>query len=206
MRSIDANIVNQLKAGQLKPFILLEIAATYYYTDCQVPIGLNSNLYQPRAFSIGGIRYSTGRVVDEASVELDNLDEELSTFFIGGTPQGEDVTISLVVLDSNNAVVAGDCTALFYGEIDRWSAKEDVIEFSIVNKYSRWPRKKAARHPSSCRWREFKDADCQYAGSDTECDRTYTTCTAKGNQANFGGFRWLPSIEGKEVWWGKVPG
>jgi hypothetical protein len=41
----------------------------------------------------------------------------------------------------------------------------------------------------------FKDAStCQYVGSDTTCLRTLIACTAKGNQAHYGGFPTLAAM------------
>jgi len=38
------------------------------------------------------------------------------------------------------------------------------------------------------------------------CDRTYTKCVTLSNTTNYGGFRWLPSIVDREIWWGRVRG
>jgi len=35
-----------------------------------------------------------------------------------------------------------------------------------------------------------------------QCDRSYASCTAYANTDNFGGFRFLPYLENKEVLWG----
>ncbi len=208
MRSVNAEIVEQLESGAIKPYLLLSIeigAETYRLTTCMVPIALDGALYQPRSFEVQNIRYSTGQVVDKANIRLDNLDDYFTAPFVGGDPQGSSVVLSLVVLDDNNQPVGDDSTALFYGEIDDWVLEDGELNFGMVNAYARWPKKKTARHPSSCRWRSFKDDDCKYTGADTTCGRTYSDCQAKGNEANYGGFRWLPSIENKEVWWGKRP-
>ncbi len=205
MRSIDPAIIAQLESGTIKPYLLLHLDLTgdFDFTTCMVPIALDGVLYQPRPFEVQNVRYSTAQVVDKANIRIDNLDEYFTPDFVGGDPQGAEVVLSLVVLDENNQPVGDDSTALFYGEIDDWTLHDGEIEMGIVNKYARWPTKKASRHPSSCRWVAFKDDDCKYSGPDLHCGRTYTDCFAKGNQANFGGFRWLPSIEGREIWWGK---
>ncbi|GAI73202.1 unnamed protein product, partial [marine sediment metagenome] len=44
--------------------------------------------------------------------------------------------------------------------------------------------------------------ECGYGGGETWCDRTYARCVVLANSDNFGGFRWLPSIVDKEVFWG----
>jgi len=42
-----------------------------------------------------------------------------------------------------------------------------------------------------CRYRQFKDDYCGYAGAETACDRTFARCKELGNQARFGG---MPAI------------
>jgi len=44
---------------------------------------------------------------------------------------------------------------------------------------------------------------CRYAGGETWCDRTWERCLALNNTINFGGFRWLPGLFDKEVYWGQ---
>lgn len=184
--------------------IIKEGFPEYLFTKCQVPLNLHNFLYKPRSFEVQNIMYSTTSVVDKLSLRLDNTDDIFTPLFVGGDPQGVAVVLHLVVLDENNKPAGGDSTALFYGEIDDWDMQEGEINIGIVNAHSRWPKKKTARHPSSCRWSAFKDEDCKYVGSDTTCDRSYKDCFSKGNQLNFGGFRFLPSIENKEVWWGRA--
>jgi hypothetical protein len=47
--------------------------------------------------------------------------------------------------------------------------------------------------------------ECAYLGDETWCDQSYARCVTLGNSDNFGGFRFLPSLMEKDIWWGKVP-
>ena len=205
MRNIHADILAQLSAKELRPFWLLAMTIdgmAYRYTDCDVPIATGGNRFTPRGFSHEGVRYSMGRIVDSMSVELDNVDEILTSAFIGGEPQGSDVTLQEVVLNASYAIVQSPVT-WFTGTIDDWEAEEDVIRINVAGPNFAWSKRLAGRHPSSCRWLVFKGTECAYAGDQTDCDRSYTRCAALGNTVNFGGFRWLPSIEDREVVWGR---
>jgi hypothetical protein len=51
----------------------------------------------------------------------------------------------------------------------------------------------------------FKGLECGYTGSESKCDRSYARCESLNNTANFGGERWLPSIENANIWWGQTP-
>jgi len=104
MRDIDSNILAELAKEEFRPFFLLdmEIDSTHYrITDCDVPLVLDGNTYSPRGFRIGDISYSRSNIVDSVQLELDNLDAALTAAFVGGTPQGSDVSLKLVVLKSD---------------------------------------------------------------------------------------------------------
>jgi len=204
MRTIDPTILAQLVAKELRPFQLLTmtlVGGTYYFTDCDVPI-VYTNRYQPRGFSHDGAKYGIGRIVDTVKLEIDNIDEQLSLEFIGGDPQGSAVSLKEVVLGSTNAIIGTPIT-WFSGTIDEWEGEEDRLRINIVGPNYAWSRRTVSRHPSSCRWRIFKGTECAYAGAEAFCDRSYARCLAIANIANFGGFRWLPSIEDKEILWGR---
>lgn len=99
--------------------------------------------------------------------------------------------------------VLNDAVTLFQGTIDGWNLDEEEVSFTIASELVKWNQRTLSRHSASCRWKEFKGTECAYAGAEIWCDRTYTRCVALGNQANFGGFRWLPSIVNKQIWWGR---
>jgi hypothetical protein len=99
----------------------------------------------------------------------------------------------------------GDPVTLFQGTIDGWDLDEEKVSLTVASELVQWSQRTLAKHSSSCRWKKFKGTECTYAGAEAWCDRTYTRCAALSNQANFGGFRWLPSIIDKEIWWGPSP-
>ncbi len=92
---------------------------------------------------------------------------------------------------------------LFDGIIGKWECDEEELVFQVVGKLCKWSRKTLNRHPANCRWQIFKGIECKYNGNELSCDRSYIKCQGLNNTANFGGFRWLPDLEKKEIWWGK---
>lgn len=44
----------------------------------------------------------------------------------------------------------------------------------------------------NCQW-IFKDKRCQYSGAEMFCDKTYSSCQARGNETRFGGYPSIPS-------------
>jgi hypothetical protein len=206
MRTINASIVSQLAAEELKPFILLSWTidgTTYRYTDCDVPIHL-TNTYTPLGFKFSNVKYSLSNIVDKVDIEIDNLDSAQTAIFVDGTPQGSEVVLSGVFLDSNLNIVNTSAVTLFEGEIDSWNLTESSLRVTVTSIFYNWNQRTLSKHSPSCRWKQFKSTECDYAGASTWCDRTYAKCLALSNSTNYGGFRWLSSIVDKEVWWGRV--
>lgn len=208
MRDIDAAIMAQLESGEITPFILvgLDIDGGKFYTDCDVPVPYGGNLYQPHSFSADAINYSLNTVVDTAKITIDDLDDDLKPEFVGGNPQGAEVYIWSVLLDADYKVVADAHVSWFEGDLGEWEYRGQRLAATISNMFARWNQQTLNRHSPSCRYKVFADTKrCQYAGAETWCDRTYSRCAALGNQINFGGQRWLPSIENAKIWWGAEP-
>lgn len=211
MRNINAAVLKELGKEELRPFVLLDMTPAsdlpYRYTDCDVPIAYASlgQVFLPRGFTYEPIRFSKETIVEELNVSIDNLDDVFTTRFVAGTPQGDIVTLYMVVLNSSNQIL-GDRIMFFQGALDDWNLDEGKLTFSVVSEFVRWSQRTLSKHGKSCRWKEFKGTECAYAGAETWCDRTYKRCLDISNADNFGGFRWLPSIVDKEVWWGREQG
>lgn len=45
---------------------------------------------------------------------------------------------------------------------------------------------------------------CRYSGAETWCDRSWDRCNALSNTINYGGFRYLPGLLGKQINWGQA--
>lgn len=205
MRNIPANILTALAGKELRPFLLFETTideTAYRYTDCDVPIFFE-NLFEPRGLRLEPIQYSSQRIVDKMTLELDDLDDTMKPPFIAGDAQGSEAIMRAVVLDDDYKIIEGTAIIFFEGEIDDWELDEETLKVNIVSQFIRWSQNTLSRHGASCRWKKFKGIYCQYSGGSTWCDRTYARCEALGNEDNYGGFRWLPSIVEKDIWWGR---
>lgn len=207
MRSIHALTLAQLQGVQARIFQLVykNIGGDeYFFTNCDVPIPYDGDNYLPRRFQVGDIRYSQTYLVDSCRLTIDNLDDQFTPYYVGGDPViGSTATVYLVALDQY-AHIIGDPIILFPGEVDEWSLEEDKVEETLKTRVGRGDVATLKKFSPSCGWTVFKGTECQYAGGETWCDRTYTRCVSLSNTAHFGGFRWLPSIVSKEIWWGRV--
>lgn len=213
MRDIDQQMLDELKGGEIRPFMLFNVTLVddegveehFLYTDCDVPIYFEGNRFEPYPFSVENVVYSTAKIVDEATVEVDVLDQAFTYYFAETGQQGQNIGLRTVLLDSSFQIVGDASFTLFSGEIDSWNLfPDEKITITMTNEFARWDMQTINLHSPSCRWKVFKGTECQYVGSETKCDRTYATCRDKySNTDNFGGFRWLPDIENKTVWWGR---
>jgi len=185
----------------------LEPVTPERFTDCDVPIvhAGSAELFIPRGFTIDPIKFGQQQIVETLQVEIDDLDNRFTAAFVDETPQGATIKLYLVVLDANFQIV-GDRVLLFEGELDNWSLEEGKLSYTVTSALVAWSQRTLSRHGKSCRWKVFKGTECSYAGAVDHCDRTYVTCEVLANTDNFGGFRWLPGIMNKEIWWGRVKG
>lgn len=209
MRDVNATVLTQLQAEEFTPFVLLHMTIAekvWRFTDCDVPINIGGDSYKPRDFKVGSLHYSMTNVVDKLDVEIDDNDSLLKALFVGETPQGSAVILYLVLLDADNNVYMGTAGRinLFEGELDAWGLNEERIKITITSGFVKWNQRTLSPHSPSCRWKIFKGIECQYSGTETWCDRTYERCSQLVNTDNFGGFRFLPSLEDAIIYWGNV--
>lgn len=207
MRDLAVSAVSALAAPELRAFTALKLTidgADYTYTDCDVPLAPGGVIYRPCSITAGSIRYSRSTIVDQAAITIDNVGRELHDVFVGGTPRGSVIELGLILLDKDYGVISSAVVPTFEGIIGPWSLTERIISITAVSLLAKWDTLTLCRHPASCRWRKFKGAQCRYDGPESWCDRSYARCRALGNTDNFGGFRFLPDLMDKELWWGRT--
>jgi hypothetical protein len=116
------------------------------------------------------------------------------------------VIISFGVRDTSGGTEQLIVEQMFYGIVGEWKILGDTkVEITIVNEFIYWNKKSLRNHSPSCQW-AFKGVECKYAGGADWCDKSFDRCSNINNDENYGGFRWLPSIADKEIWWGRVRG
>lgn len=211
-KSISQVVLDELGTNEIISFNLFEFTDginTYRYTDCDIPLwvtvdGTTAVEFTPRGFTFDNINYSEGNIIDSATLKVDNVDQIMSSIFLGSVVQGNEATLWICILNSNKSILG--VAPIFMGNIDGWALDESLIDISISNIFTRWHNSANNRYSPSCRWKKFKGTECKYAGAETECDRSYARCIELGNTANFGGFRWLPDLENRtNIWWGPKP-
>jgi phage-related protein len=92
---------------------------------------------------------------------------------------------------------------MFSGMISHWRMTNNVLYLETVNHLVWWNKRTLRQTTGDCRW-DFKGTECGYGGGTTSCDRTYANCLTLSNSDNFGGFRFLPSVQELDIWWGRA--
>ncbi len=204
MRNFDPAFAAEIAKEQLTVFLLLELqfSEPLYYTDGDVAVVWDGDRYEPFPFSVGDVSLTGDMAVDSLRLELGNANLLMSAVLMNEDVRGKVAVLSVACLDASWDLYAEE---MFRGFIGEWELTETTADITVVNEFVFW-RKEALRTASAtCPW-VFKDADtCHYAGAELLCDRSWERCVSMGNSDNFGGFRYLPSIMEKQIWWGRQP-
>lgn len=219
-KDLSNTITTALSSEEQIPIMLieLEISDTWYkYTNIDIdftprdnPYGdflttetSASGTYSSRGFSVGTITFSQSSIVNEAKLVLDNIDSQMTSLFNGPSVQDSNTRVYYGLIDNNHTSYLKCLYTLFVGYIDSYEVDEEKLYINIGSPFARWDKSSTNYHSSSCRYKVFKGSRCGYSGAFTTCDGSYAQCVERGNTANFGGFRWLPSIEGRIIHWGQ---
>lgn len=214
MRDIAADMLAQYRSNELTTIWLFEfeVSDTWYrYNSMDVPFYFDGTLsgttisgnFLPLGFQFEEILYTMNQVVDSATITVDNLDSVMTALFVGSTVQDGDAKLYGGVITSSGTILG--IVEVFEGKIDSFDIDETELRLVVASPFAQWSSTSYGLHSSSCRWKVFTGTECAYAGGENWCDRSYTRCTALGNTANFGGFRYLPDLQNKTIWWGPVP-
>jgi hypothetical protein len=210
VRNFDADVAAELAKEVLYYFNLIEFqfANTYCYTDRDASVFHGGNRYYPRSYKFNNIALSGSMSVDKVSISMDNTDRVFSGILLNEDVRNKPVIISFGVRVKPEGLPEEDLVeTLFTGILAGWDIEGDSkVKIEVANEFILWNKKTLRKHAASCPW-AFKGEECGYGGSAKSiCDKSYDTCVLLGNQTHFGGFRFLPVIAEKEIWWGRTRG
>lgn len=205
MRLINNNVKNHLKASTYCSATMIEMGepVTFRATDFDLSIfrreGADTFEYVPVGMKLGAVRTGSGFVVDSFSISLDDTNRSLVAE-LNNFAGFEDVKFRMylgVLYSATFKLI--DRMLVYSGIVDKWTYRPGSMEMVIVSAFSQWNKRPSNMFSGSCRWKVFKGADCKYTGYQGKCDRSFKQCEEYGNSKNFGGFRWLPFIDGKTL-------
>jgi len=209
MRTLPQALITELSGGVNEANFLvyivdIETITAKYLTNADQKIYYEGKTYEPWGMNFGAVEYSISPTVDKVSVEVDNVDLTFSSMLQTEEMRGKRFLIRLAALNQNMGVVGA--VIHFDGILDSIRAKKKIVKIDVYNHMILWKKKIPRRtHQPTCTW-TFKDSStCKYTGATATCDKSWDECVAMSNSINFGGFRFLPSLSDKQIWWGSVP-
>lgn len=203
MKSFDSNITAELakEVAAIFFFAELQFASTYRYTDCDIDMYHGGNKYDHFPFSMGNVVNSAGMSVDSLELNFSNVSLAMSSIVLGEDIKNKTCILSFFMVNASYSIIAVE--ELFRGRVGDWDLTEGDCRIKLVNEFVFWSKRTLRTCQASCPW-TFKLTECTYSGGETWCDQSYDRCLALSNTDSFGGFRFLPSIEEKNIWWGRI--
>lgn len=204
MRNFDPDMMAEFAKEVVEAFCLLEFqfTETYRYCDRDVSVFVSGNRFYPLGFSFDKISLSSNMSVDSVAMTIDNTNRVFSGILLNEDVRNKPAIVKVGVRLTDGSEIVED---LFTGIVASWDIEGDSkVKIEIANEFILWNKKTLRKHSASCPW-SFKGSDCKYAGTAiTMCDKTYDTCLELGNEANFGGFRFIPVIADQQLYWGRT--
>ena len=199
--SIDAAFLTALLSNQARPAVFVEclFATEVRRTTLDIDYYYGGNKYS--SDGVKGDRMINGRdlSVDRATVTLANTDRALSAILLANNERGKTVNIYLAGIDDDGTLIGSGHA--FRGLLSTYTILDDAVELNLVTEMIMWKKRSARRSGALCPW-PYGSTECGHSGS--WCDQTHDRCSALGNTDNFGGFRFLPALQEKKIYWGRL--
>lgn len=156
----------------------------------------NGDTYIGAPLTHGSITKDDNSAVNKLNIELSNVALSISGIIgqRGDVLNNAPALLTLVFIDLKTQEIKKEYTKILYTgkcnniELNYETAKMD-IETALGGYEIQAP---IMKYRTSCQVRRFKDCRCGYKGEETRCDRTWASCEARGNTANFRGFPSIP--------------
>lgn len=203
MRDFDNNLLTILQAPEsaLGFFVDLTVSDSLvqHFTSFDIPLVWNSNRYTPQDMKLDTFNYSADLSVDKFRLKLNNVSLVQSAIFLNNDLRRKSVTINV------GGFVLGDeiyAAPVFVGLISDWELEDTFIDIGISSELITWNMKNLRKPDVLCQW-GFGSVECTHTvGYQETCNKTYEKCLSYNNTDNYGGFRFIGSIEEKEIIWG----
>ncbi len=207
MKTLPAALITEknLLSSSYPWVVLLKITLTsgtiLYLNNSNDTVAFDGHDYSPFPFSLDDLVIESLGSLNTINLRVSNVTRVFQAY-MEALSGGQGTTVQMTFANLNN--LDAD-----YSEI-QWDF--DLISVSSDNKWitfvlgaenlmkQRFPLfRYIANH---CKWvYRFKGAECKYAGEDTTCTGTLEDCRAKGNSANFGGYKGLSDVKTLRIAW-----
>ncbi len=208
---LPRRILSPSSGSYKMPFYLFEFMFTSpkRYTDTDLTVVWSGNAYNPVPISVAGFEKSSLNFAEVLTIKAQNVDREISAIILNERIQGKEASIYASEWMAPGSF--SNPTVIFKGQFDGANIEEGYdsadVSMEVRNEFVKWdmpvPRSTFA---GTCQWKFKSDTPgCQYTGVASLCNKTWERCTELANIHRFRGFRWLPMLQDKEIWWGRNP-
>lgn len=209
MKAFDANISAELAKEDLQPFFLLYIATTtaIRFTDLDLPVYHEGNLYAPRGLTVGNITSGSTITAEKVEIDIDDADQVMSAILLNEDARNKTAALYFgVIARATGGAISRHIQEIWRGFLSGWEMAGDAeCRITLTHEFVLWNKTPLRTQSVTCPW-PFKGTECAYAGEAGWCDQTYDRCKKLGNKDNFGGDRFLSDVMEKEIWWGRNRG
>ena len=173
-----------------------------YYTDADVDVLHDSQVYISRGISYSKIKTTLGLETSEHTVTIDNLDNAMITWALATDPTGyasyvkKGFSTGVLNISGQLELIEDFSAELFRGRNTKMSFDSELeitVKSGLDMTQQIGPKQ---TQEVTCRFKGadgFKGLNCGYAGVAATCNFTITRCRDLGNQERFGGFPALNS-------------
>jgi len=200
-KGLNSNQKAEIASNQVKTRILLTFTVNNTEQDI-IRIIENDTL---SSFEYGGNTYVAAMVKrgmiesrveggpQKVNIKISNINQAYSSIIAneGDVLTNSACIVEEVIFDNENNIV-GDAVNVFEGFVNNVKLTETEFSFDverILGGYS--TQSPNTTYDVNCQW-VFKDSRCQYSGGETSCDKTFSSCQARSNEARFGGYPSIP--------------
>ncbi len=200
MRTTENNVIEEKNKATLEYYNLYEIKIAdndiLRFVANDYPITFNNKTYNPFPISHSEISENSNSEIESMQITVSNVSRFVQKFCEDVEMRGKEIKIITVFKDKLDVSTA-KIEDKYY--IDSYEINEKNAVFTVSTKFDvlgvQLPKRVFTKN--NCKW-TFKDSNCKYSNSGVgHCDKTFDTCVALNNVANFGGF---PAIPPKKVY------
>lgn len=196
------NPLNEVEKDEVIPRKLLKIeveGGNIMVLDNETldTLNYNGDTYIGAPLSHGELVKDDNSAVNKLSIELSNVALQISGIIAnrGDVLNNAPAVLTLVFLDlKSESIVKGYTEVLYSGKCNNIELNYETARMDIETALGGYEiQAPVMKYRTSCQVRRFKDCRCQYAGDLKTCDRTWASCEARQNTANFRGFPSIPA-------------
>ena len=212
MKAFDSAISAELAKESFQPYWLLDIATTtpMRYTDLDLGTYHDGNLYVSRGMKIGNITSGATVSAEKVEIELDDADQVVTAYLLNEDVRNKAASLYFGVI-ARTAVGLETQLSRHVQEVWRglcggwWLSGDADCTITLTHESIFWKKQVLRMQSSSCQWPFKGTEECGYSSEAGWCDKSYDRCKKLASSDNFGGFRFIPDLAEKELWWGRNP-